>query len=187
MNCRGHLTCARLLIRHGARLDAFDEGGNTPLHAAVLAGHYECAQELVHYGADVNLVNRDNGTALHYASSVPIVTLLLENGADPDIAMTEVGGKGEEKSAFHLFLETMPEACNEILSKYLTSNGKSLGAVELEIAFNYELFLEVSYGSLFPYVYRSILCLNSRSLRDTRPEARSAFSPTSATWTSERS
>ena len=36
----------------------------------------------------------------------------------------------------------MPEACNEILSSYVTSNGKSLGAIDLEISFNYQLFLE---------------------------------------------
>jgi hypothetical protein len=137
---KGHISCARILIRHGARIDAVDEGGNTPLHAAVLAGNYECAQELVHYGVDVNSVNKDNGAAIHYASTVPLVSLLLDNGADPEIAIKEEGGK--EKTAFNFFLEAMPEACNEILSKYLSSNGKSLGAVDLEIAFDYDLFLE---------------------------------------------
>lgn len=50
-----------------------------------------------------------------------------------------------EVTAFDYFLEAMPEACNEILSNYVTSNGKSLGAIDLEISFNYELFLE-KYG-----------------------------------------
>ena len=36
----------------------------------------------------------------------------------------------------------MPEACNEILSNNVNSNGKSLGAIDLEISYNYELFLE---------------------------------------------
>ena len=45
-------------------------------------------------------------------------------------------------TAFDHFLEAMPEACNEILSNYVTSNGKSLGAIDLEITFNYELFFE---------------------------------------------
>ena len=36
----------------------------------------------------------------------------------------------------------MPEACNEILSNYVNSNGKSLGAIDLEISYNYKLFLE---------------------------------------------
>ena len=47
-----------------------------------------------------------------------------------------------EATAFDYFLEAMPEACNEILSNYVTSNGKSLGAIDLEISFNYELFFE---------------------------------------------
>ena len=47
-----------------------------------------------------------------------------------------------EITAFDHFLEAMPEACNEILSNYVNSNGKSLGAIDLEISYNYKLFLE---------------------------------------------
>lgn len=138
---RGHLSCAQALIKSGAPLDCADQGGNTPLHAAVLAGHYDCVQELVNFDADVNLSNRDNGAPLHYASRLPLVSLLIASGADPSLEIREAGSAAKEgKTAFNLYLDTMPEGCNEIMNKYLRSNGKSLGAVDLELSFDYDLF-----------------------------------------------
>lgn len=137
---KGHHPCVKALIKSGAFLECQDEGGNTPLHAAVLAGNYDCAQELIHYDVDVNKTNCDNGTPIHYASSVPLVTLLMNNGADPNICLFEGNSKGV--TVFNLLLEKMPEGCNEILSKYLTSNGKSLGAIDLEVKYDFDLFYQ---------------------------------------------
>ncbi|TRY61220.1 hypothetical protein TCAL_02177 [Tigriopus californicus] len=137
---KGHHPCVKALIKSGASLECQDEGGNTPLHAAVLAGSYDCAQELIHYDVDVNKTNCDNGTPIHYASSVPLVTLLMNNGADPNICLFEGDSKG--MTVFNLLLEKMPEGCNEILSKYLTSNGKSLGAIDLEVKYDFDLFYQ---------------------------------------------
>ena len=136
---RGHYTSALALIKAGADLEATDEGGNTPLHAAVLAGHFDCARELVNYDVDINRRNRDDGTPLHYASSISLVSMLMSNGADPNIEIKEQGS--HSRSAFNLFLESMPEGCNEVLSSYLNSNGKSLGATDLEVTLDFDLFV----------------------------------------------
>ncbi len=138
---RGRVTCTKMLIRNGADLEAPDERGNTPLHAAVLAGNFECSQELIFYGVDTNKSNDDNGSPLHYASSLPLVALLIQSGADPTIEIKEAGDEKQSKTAFSLFLERMPEGCDEILNSYVSFNGKSFGAVDLEISYDFEMFL----------------------------------------------
>ena len=146
---RGHLMCAKTLLRAGADLEARDESGNAPLHDAVAAGAFDVAQEIVNHDADVNAANAENGTALHYTSSVPLVSLLILHGADPNVVLDATGshasatflsGTDKPRTAFNLFLDRMPEGCNEILNKYLKTNGKSTGAADLEICFEYELF-----------------------------------------------
>lgn len=45
---------ARLLLRHGASMDARDDSVWTPLHCAAYYGYQEVAEELLKHGADVN-------------------------------------------------------------------------------------------------------------------------------------
>ena len=136
----GKLTCLKILIKAGADLEAQDKVGNTPLHAAVLNGHYECVQELLNYDVDPNRKNNENGVPLHYASNVPLVTLLIANGADPRILLDD--RDSENRTAFNQYLEAMPEGCQEVLSKYVQSNGKSLGAMDLELKYGFDLFYD---------------------------------------------
>ncbi len=77
----------RLLLEHGARCDARDEEGDTPLH---LAAHFEnpaAVRALLDGGADVNARNKDDMTPLHEANvhaSIASMRLLLAAGADPN-------------------------------------------------------------------------------------------------------
>lgn len=89
---------AKLLISAGAKLD---KGPNKPLVFAALFNRKEIAQALLEAGANPNttVYNYDEGvrgeTALMYAVDVPekiaMVELLLEHGADPNLA----NSKGE--------------------------------------------------------------------------------------------
>lgn len=131
---KGHVTCTKMLISAGADLEAKDDQGRTPLMEAVTASHFDCAQELIHYDAGLE-------HALEQASNVDIVALLVRSGADPTTSVLDEI-RGEKKTIFSLFLETMPEGCLEILKRSFTSNGKSVGAKDLEVCFNYDLFLK---------------------------------------------
>jgi ankyrin repeat protein len=83
-----------LLIRHGANLNALNEGGETPLMAALdgaipkMDGNSPTAELLIESGADVSIRSTFRGrTALHTAAGwgfLRVTELLIENGADFD-------------------------------------------------------------------------------------------------------
>lgn len=54
------LECARLLVEHGADVNARQSGGYTPLHEAAANGHVDLARLLVDAGADP-AVRKDDG------------------------------------------------------------------------------------------------------------------------------
>ena len=146
---RGNSTCARLLMDAGCLLEARDVDGDTPLHKAASGNGLQTAKgdrklfvttfflcqfqfffftEILNNDdvVDVNAVNGLTGaTSLHYASTTAMAALLMDAGADPSIKMKPKNGNGEGKSAFAVFLETMPEGCNVILNSFLKTNGKS--------------------------------------------------------------
>ena len=75
----------RLLVDHGADVNALDCSLSTPLHLASLQGVLDAVQILIKHGADVNARNETNFTPLHGASllgDVQIVQLLIDHGAD---------------------------------------------------------------------------------------------------------
>ena len=131
----------------GCLLEARDIDGDTPLHKAASGNGLQTAKgdrkffvttsirqfqffftEILNNDdvVDVNAVNGLTGaTSLHYASTTAMAALLMDAGADPNIKMKPKNGNGEGKSAFAVFLETMPEGCNVILNSFLKTNGKS--------------------------------------------------------------
>jgi ankyrin repeat protein len=68
----------RLLLRHGADVEAQDESHSTPLHMASSLGIPEIVQLLIEHGSDVNIEDCSHRTPLHHASSwVSVRTTLL--------------------------------------------------------------------------------------------------------------
>ena len=64
---QGLLDVAQRLHGAGASLDATDNYGWTPLHAACWHGHLNVAQWLHSAGASLDVTNRVGRTPLHYA------------------------------------------------------------------------------------------------------------------------
>ena len=102
----GHVDVVRTLIEHKADLQAHTRKGFTALHFAARDGHLDIARLLLAAGMDVNTRSRPDGsekgrgpsydasisagsTPLLVATvraQVPLALLLLEHGADPNVA-----------------------------------------------------------------------------------------------------
>jgi ankyrin repeat protein len=78
---------ARLLIKHGAVVDARDANGRTPLIEA--GGCPEVASELISAGADVNARDNTGQTPLMNSYAPWLTYLLLRRGADIEARDTE--------------------------------------------------------------------------------------------------
>ncbi|KAG0242736.1 Glycerophosphocholine phosphodiesterase [Actinomortierella wolfii] len=85
----GHTDVIKLLIRHGANLDAQDEDGESCLIVAAKNGHTQSVKLLIEGGANLELRERYYGwTALHLAAienHPETVKALLEAGANPNV------------------------------------------------------------------------------------------------------
>ncbi|KAG9201792.1 hypothetical protein G6514_005408 [Epicoccum nigrum] len=91
-----HASFVRLLLKHGADIDAKNQQGHTPLYAACASGRIEVAEELIAHGSDVEEMTRDASwiyftvPIIHtYPVPVPstrfrLLTLLLSHGANID-------------------------------------------------------------------------------------------------------
>jgi hypothetical protein len=77
----GYADVARLLLEHGADVNARDDLGDTPLHEAA-HGHVDVVRLLLEHGADVNARDKNGQTPLHEAASWGVVRLLPDHGAD---------------------------------------------------------------------------------------------------------
>lgn len=60
----GHVDIVRLLIAHGADVNAVSSSGNTPLMYACAGGHEECVRALLENGANVEDHNENGHTPL---------------------------------------------------------------------------------------------------------------------------
>lgn len=65
-----------------ARNNAFDQ----PIHAQTGAHCYRAVKALIELGASPNSLNAQNQTPLHLTNSINIATILLESGANLEIA-----------------------------------------------------------------------------------------------------
>ncbi len=80
--------CVRLLVQAGAKVNAHDNGGNTPLHETFLT---DVEEELLKLGADVNARNKDGETPLFTTVDDDAIPLFIQHGAD----LTIRNNKGE--------------------------------------------------------------------------------------------
>jgi hypothetical protein len=75
----------RLLIAHGAEINARTDAGDTALHWAAFDGRMSAAKLLLADGAEINLRDKDGNTPLHWAAArghVEMTELLIASGAD---------------------------------------------------------------------------------------------------------
>ena len=85
-----YLEVVKLLIAHGARLDARDPGGFAALHHVAEAGNLDFARALLEAGADASPADIDGFTPLHVAAltgDAAIARVLLEHGARREAAV----------------------------------------------------------------------------------------------------
>lgn len=104
----GDAAMTSLLLDHNADPNHRDFESVAPLHIAATRGDFEVARLLIQYGAVVGVQARDGKEALFLAIEnvpvpAPVVSLLLENGADPD-AFYSVHGT-DAPTALHLACE----------------------------------------------------------------------------------
>ncbi|MCO5578057.1 hypothetical protein L7F22_031895 [Adiantum nelumboides] len=118
----------------GAILDSRNEGGQTPLHVAVMRGYLEIVNAILDPGADVNVRLKEGlgPTIAHmcqlWRTRVHAVLrgtqVLLSAGADPNTV------DNEGKTILHRAIETMHTAC----ALAILENGgcKSMGVLDEE-------------------------------------------------------
>lgn len=77
----------KLLLHHGALINATDRQGKTALHYAAEEGHIDTTAVLLSWGADTTVIDSFGLTSLLVAASKgheKVVILLIDNGADPN-------------------------------------------------------------------------------------------------------
>lgn len=80
----------RSIVRAGAKINAVDTGGSTPLSAAASRGNVESARVLLEHGADVHIRTAYGDTpagASARAGSADCLRLLIDFGADISVVM----------------------------------------------------------------------------------------------------
>ncbi|XP_044739630.1 serine/threonine-protein phosphatase 6 regulatory ankyrin repeat subunit C-like [Chrysoperla carnea] len=104
----------KLLLNHGANVDAETRGGWTALHFAVYNGYSQVVEVLLEYNANVNVREKKNlETPLHMSArrkNVEICEMLLNKGDDVDA--------GERNGLTALHIATL-EGSNEIVKLLL--------------------------------------------------------------------
>lgn len=98
----------RALCNYGADLEARDDGGNTPLHAAARAGNPQSVAALLKEGADAAIVNNAYDTPLHIAvwhRNFECCRLLIDYGA-PLAATNRQGRSPRAQAAIRLARDT---------------------------------------------------------------------------------
>lgn len=83
----GHESCVRLLIKHGADVNAKNYTDRTPLQEALMRSHLSIAEFLVESGASVDSHDNEGWTPLHQVAHsgkepVKVIDLLLDKGSD---------------------------------------------------------------------------------------------------------
>ncbi|KAF9933142.1 hypothetical protein FBU30_006466 [Linnemannia zychae] len=71
------------ITEKGFSINAQDEFGYSPLHAAASYGHKELITYLLENGADVNIQDPEGDTPLFVCETVDIAEMLIKAGADP--------------------------------------------------------------------------------------------------------
>ncbi|KAJ2832617.1 hypothetical protein GGI24_001166 [Coemansia furcata] len=90
-------------------VNAKDENGYTPLHAAASWKHPKLLEFLIKNGGDVNITDNDGDTPLHICEDPECARLLLDNGANPEAE------NDEGLSPIHTTLENEATEVTELI------------------------------------------------------------------------
>ena len=82
------LELVKLLIEHGADVNAKTRSGQTAIHAACQENNFEIVKVLDNAGADVNSADNEGGTCLMATNNINIVKYLLNKGVDLNVRTT---------------------------------------------------------------------------------------------------
>lgn len=123
VTARRDLTWLNYLIAHGAKVNAADDHGRTPLELAVNLGWREGAQFLLQQKASPDVSNDAGETPLIFAvhrKDVELAKALLQAGANPDRA--DNSGRSARDYAV---LEGKNSAIATVLDEYKAKGGKA--------------------------------------------------------------
>eukprot|EP00736_Rhodelphis_marinus_P002341 Rmarinus@m.17217 len=87
----GDIAAVQQYMSQGVDVNAKDNNGYTPIHAAASYARMELLEYLVENGADVNIRDNDGDTPLHFCEEAAPLQWLLDHGAD--LALTNDEGK----------------------------------------------------------------------------------------------
>ncbi|MCT4635232.1 MAG: ankyrin repeat domain-containing protein, partial [Rickettsiales bacterium] len=119
-------TSMKLLMDHGARINALDMDGNTPLHYAVRSDNKRAVEDLVKRGANINVANPKTGKtpidvshdvrnqlpdALDITAERSEVTALLDDTEKAGQSLIAAAKQGDEKKLDKL-LDASPHLIN---------------------------------------------------------------------------
>jgi ankyrin repeat protein len=109
----GDLQRVEQLIEEGVSVNAQDETGYSPMHAAVSYGHTQLIEYLLMKGANLHIRDEDGDTPILVVESPEVFELLVRHGSNPH----DQNGRGET------LLEKAVDDENELMIKYLVENG----------------------------------------------------------------
>lgn len=112
----------RLMVNAGAKLEIANNQGYTPLCMAVTKENYDVAKYLLSKKAQTNNIRGHRGGPLHLAclqGSLSLVKLLIENGADVNLADESIAGTPLQSACLGGAKEE-----NTHVIKYLSENPK---------------------------------------------------------------
>ena len=81
---RGHAAVVRLLLEHGADVEARDDDGLTPLATAVMSEQLDATRALLEAGANPSTRDNDGDTPMSNAPDGALKQLLLDAMMDDD-------------------------------------------------------------------------------------------------------
>jgi ankyrin repeat protein len=117
----GHVEISRVLLKHGADIEARDIFYFSALEWATLNGHVELAQVFLEHGADANAQDKKSCTPLYWASGagrLAVAQVLLSHGAD-------VTAQCEDS------LTPLHQAENEEVARLLLEHGADANALDI--------------------------------------------------------
>ena len=111
----------------GISVNAQDENGYSPMHAAASYGEIAIIHFLLSNGADINIRDGDGDTPLLFCETPEVFEVLVAGGADTEA--TNAAGKG--------IVDICMEDENEVMVNYFVSKGMQVSGYSITQRDNY--------------------------------------------------